>query len=475
MSSLLDLPPELIEEILIRCDPVDVAKASMTCKKIFGAVYGSGVDNPENGRRAFWRELYLSLPLDDPRKCVNWLGIPRSSPSEGEGTIDWEKEVQDVIRTRTVVESIERCRGEEELRRVLRTLIRLVEWVPPSEGVGEGVAGDLATNLVWVPVVVGEFLNCVERGVASVPDSSPSSSAFTQNRWKLPPSDQWTKPTKQLHAQLHTSYGLTRRDLAKRRRVSSRAWVYDMRNYTPENEYGPLCDGEEGKVVDWEFLEKVHHVLSMQVVWENVRGWVERGLFEDDGDEAAGFEYMIYPLSMPFTQVVIRGEQGEGGDMRGVPMVEVDEEGGDTPEGADWAAIEGNWTVCFCFCDHRELIGAYYILHVPPKYSTEFIAEYNGSEDENGNLNISVFEDEEFTEVFRKLEVKLKVTRVANDPDHPGRPIIGFLGEMRAPSNSTMYGCVQLTADNHLKWQFVSSISWNLPEGSLFKLFAAFR
>lgn len=61
--------------------------------------------------------------------------------------------------------------------------------------------------------------------------------------------------------------------------------------------------------------------------------------------------------------------------------------------------------------------------------------------------------------MFRRLEVNLHVTRVANDPDHPGRPIIGFVGEMRAPSTSTMYGCVQLTDDKHIKWQFVSIVS----------------
>ncbi|KXN87255.1 hypothetical protein AN958_09031 [Leucoagaricus sp. SymC.cos] len=153
---------------------------------------------------------------------------------------------------------------------------------------------------------------------------------------------------------------------------------------------------------------------------------------------------MIYPLSMPFTQVcgkcLWENNMSEGG---GIPLVDVPEdgviEGGALPENADWASIEGNWFVCFCFCDHRELI------------------EYNKSIDEDtGELDTSLFEDDEFTEVFRRLEVKLKVTRVANDPDHPGRPIIGFVGEMIAPSNSAMYGCVQLMADNHLKWRFYS-------------------
>lgn len=86
------------------------------------------------------------------------------------------------------------------------------------------------------------------------------------------------------------------------------------------------------------------------------------------------------------------------------------------------------------------------------------LVEYNQSADIVNRLDTSLFAQDDFTEVFRKLEVTLHVTRVADDPEHPGRPIIGFVGEMMHPTpTSTMYGCVQLTSDNHIKWQFVST------------------
>ncbi|KAF5360639.1 hypothetical protein D9756_005131 [Leucocoprinus leucothites] len=442
-ASLLDLPHELVEEILVRCDPVDVARASMACRRLYGVVYGvltlGALSNVQDGsgialdgvekkrRRVLWRELYLNQPLDDLRKCVNWLGYTRATLSNGtpnpgssgefseeEEDIDWEKEMQSVIRARTL----------------------LSDWVPPVDS-----RVDLARNLVWVPVTLKEFLDIVEGGVVVLPSSSLES-AISQSttttdgeedtqhtQWKLPPKEQWTTETKQLHAQLRTLYGLTRSDLTRKRRVESRGWVYDMRKYTPGNEYGPLRDG--AKYVDWELLERVHHVVSMHIVWESVKGWVESGVFDEGVNESEegpamkkpGFEYMIYPLSMPFTQAVCMGN-AEGSSAEGMrgKVASAEQEGiGDVAKGVDWVGVGGTWSIFFCFCDHRELM------------------DFNGSVDADGKLDTSLFEDEEFTEVFRKIEVNFKVTRVANDPEHPGRPIIGFL-----------------TADNHIKWQFYS-------------------
>ncbi|KAF9442675.1 hypothetical protein P691DRAFT_810247 [Macrolepiota fuliginosa MF-IS2] len=452
---MMCLPQELMEEILMLCDPVDVARVAMCCRRMYGIVYGDilQVDTSAAGergrreRRAFWKALYLAQPLDDPRVCVNWLGDSRvsgASTVEGEDddgdSVDWQNEVKRIVRARSIVSDVCLCRDEKELREVLETFLGLVEWVPPLRG-RDGPGSDLARNLVWVPVVLKEFLDDIVGGVPESSVESEGTSVGETQLWRVPPRVKWSSKTKQLHAHLHTLYGLTRSDLGRRTRVDSRAFVYDMRKYTAENEYGPFKAG--GKLVDWVHVQQIHHAVSMHIVWDSVQR-----LFA--GDEEREFQYMIYPMSMPLTQTLIPrgGGEGEEEDVGRIPPVDVSSENNEEslPEGADWAAVGGIWNVCFCFCDHRELIA------------------YNEPVDGTGELDTSLFEEEDFTEIFRQLVVDIHVTRVAEDPEHPGRPIIGFVGEMRPPSTSTMYGIVQLTSDNHLKWQFVSWIFYmNCP------------
>lgn len=71
-----------------------------------------------------------------------------------------------------------------------------------------------------------------------------------------------------------------------------------------------------------------------------------------------------------------------------------------------------------------------------------------------------MFEDPDFREVFRSLEVKLYLVRTEPDPAHPTTPILHFLGEMQGGSTSTMNGRVSMTVDNQVQWHFVSWLSF---------------
>ena len=104
-----------------------------------------------------------------------------------------------------------------------------------------------------------------------------------------------------------------------------RVYVYNMRNYHPDNQHGPfLLDG----AVDWEHMQALHHVVSMHLV--DLR---------DDGDE---HEYTVL-LSLPFTQIVIPNDIPE--------------------EESDWAGVTGAWAVSFCFCDHGDLLSECLLSH----------------------------------------------------------------------------------------------------------------
>jgi len=288
---LLALPPELVEEILILCDPIDVSKAAQTCCFFRWLVYFA-----EDSK--LWRELYLGQGLDDPRVCVGEDGVARPGP-----LVEWRKELQGVIRARTVVGDVTKLRSCWEGERVLRTLMKLVSYVRPWR-MEKVVAGrrdsrERSKNLEWMNEKLqqsggggGGFLDRVGEKVRS------------------------SAGARQLVARLHTYYGMTERDGDEGEIARSRAFVYWLRNYRAENEYGPF---EEDGRVDWVHVRAIHHVVSRHLV----------GLEEEE--EEGGF-----PMRMCATQICLPREGEE--------------------EMEDWAGVTGSWNVSFCFCDHRELL-----------------------------------------------------------------------------------------------------------------------
>lgn len=278
----LELPVELIERILIICDPIDASKVAQTCSFLHSLIYLS-----ENS--TLWRELYLMQELDDPRECVGHDG--RVCPQ-----IDWRKELQCVIRARTVLENPSRMRGQE-LECILETLIRLVCYLKPWTSSNAWIPG-LSKNLEWVAKGLrGGLLDRI------------------QAEGKLGSIDQQV-------ARLHTYYGLTKSDIKRKKLAELRAFVYLLRNYLPENEYGPFMpDG----TVNWVHLCAIRHVISAHL------------LTIDDESNWEEFDNKNLMMSLAFTQTILPKD------------VDLDVE-------QDWAGITGTWTVAFCFCDHRQLI-----------------------------------------------------------------------------------------------------------------------
>lgn len=82
-------------------------------------------------------------------------------------------------------------------------------------------------------------------------------------------------------------------------------------------------EDSEIKEINWVHVKHVHHVLTMH-------------LLELANDPPT--EPVVYPLSYPYTQVIIP-------------------EGLNLEEEQDWAGINGVWLVSFCFVDHQVLLG----------------------------------------------------------------------------------------------------------------------
>ncbi|KAJ3777165.1 hypothetical protein FB446DRAFT_718883 [Lentinula raphanica] len=383
MSITLDaLPIEILEEVLIVSDPIEVGMVSCCSRFFYNLVYNSS----GNSSQHLWRALYLAQPFDDPTICVSQTGRPRI------GEFDWKSELQAIIRARTVLCDVSICKPLERIQ-VLRTLLHMVCWVPPLRSYND-INGNTSQNLLWVAAVTrgGIFLDSDKIGLSSDDPVLAEEEA-------------------QLRARLHTIIGITPADNKPASRLAARAYIYNMRHYNWANEFGPFLptstEGNGTGRVNWVHIKHIHHSITMHML--------------ELADDTA-FEVVIYPLSFPFTQIIIP-------------------EGIDLDQEEDWAGVNGEWTVSFCFVDHSLLL----------RYN-------NISDPETGGLRVSLLADPIFQEMFRSMTVRLQVTNVKEDPNHPGRPRIYFLGAVeQSPDGSpTINGYVCMTDDDQIRWHFVS-------------------
>ncbi|CCL99733.1 uncharacterized protein FIBRA_01755 [Fibroporia radiculosa] len=364
-SGLLALPPEILERILVESDPLDVAAIAQACSALRRFIY-------EPADQHLWRSLYLAQSLDDPRECRNNLGEPLSAD------VDWRARLQRIIRARTVMDDPSKCPPDER-HAVLQTLVDLISNIPPTE---DALSEDPAFNLAWF-ARGGHLLD--------------------HPAWltELPPKEE------QLKYRLHAHFGLTNRDYRPTRRTESRAYVYAMRNYRWDNEFGPFAHDGSGRV-NWQHVWAVHHVMSMHI------------LPQRDLDRTTLQLFVVYPLSLPFCQSSIPRSL----DLNKEP---------------DWAGVKGTWQCSFCFCDHRDLL----------------VYNYNHFDhSDTGPMHTAIFDDPDFVEIFRCMDVELRVISTEADPNHPTRPKINFVGT--ANTNATMVGYVKITPDNQIRWHFKS-------------------
>ncbi|KAJ8483358.1 hypothetical protein ONZ51_g4756 [Trametes cubensis] len=222
--------------------------------------------------------------------------------------------------------------------------------------------------------------------------------------------DEWelSAEERQLRARLHTYFGLTARDFQHEHRTASRAFVYAMRNYKYDNDFGPFMMDGSGRV-NWVHIRAIHHVMSMHIV--------------PTTEETENAEFNLFPMSMPWTQSIIPGD------------MELDQE-------QDWAGVTGRWQCSFCFVDHRELL---------------IYNNFNSSDTEP--LHTEIFDDPDFIEVFRSIYVDLRVMGTEEDPDHPGRPRINFGGSL--DGHAIFVGYVKVTPDDQIRWHFTSGEQGN--------------
>ncbi|KAG6329029.1 hypothetical protein ID866_10061 [Astraeus odoratus] len=420
MAHITTLPLELLERILYMLDPLDVSVVAQSGHFFRELVYGA------KQCQRFWRGLYLSQPLDDPRSTVTHLGNPRWKTGQAgsrydlttttmESTtihtevdivldsvtepndIDWRSELQRIIRARTVVRNHHACR-QGEWREVLETLLHLATTLPP---VPFSESECTSRNIKWLLKLLrdGDFFD-IDKGMDEgyYQDGCGRHQEMEQDGGEMDPN--WTRQLNQpltpeesqMLAQLHTLVGLTRQDLTQpQKRIASRAFVYDLRNCSEANAYGPFMpDGS--MYVDWKYMQALEHVYMML--------WIEMER-EEDTKECGGVEVDMddnrwgTPSNLLLCQSFIP------------PGMNLDTE-------TDWAGVEG--------------------LCSPPP------------------LDTSIFEGDEVQEMHSSVTFYFRVTDIEHDPDHPTRPKISYAGEL--DGHFSVLGWVRLTPDDQVWWHF---------------------
>ena len=119
---LTDLPPELLEEIFLQCDPCDVGALAQCCSYFHTIIYAP--ENP-SASMPFWRALYLQQPLDDPRLSLTQLGLPRAISDDL-----WKTRLQRLARAQAVLEGRATVRLDE-LESILESILDMITFVVP--------------------------------------------------------------------------------------------------------------------------------------------------------------------------------------------------------------------------------------------------------------------------------------------------------------------------------------------------------
>ncbi|KAJ6507961.1 hypothetical protein C8R47DRAFT_1100131 [Mycena vitilis] len=362
-SILFTIPLEVLEHLLLFCHPRDVAHFSRTCR-FSGDVVHRSAD------QYFWRQMFLTL-FDDPRHAVP--ATRRIDPA----SFNWKGELVRRMRAERDAFSDTSDRGS-----MLATLVSVAEEALP---VSQQALS--SRNVEW--------LDRILRNSAILDTSFPPDEAQSGDRLKA---------FMALSLEGETPEDL--RDI----RIQSRCRVYDLRNYSADNNWGPYyLDGS----VNWTHVNSI-----INVVTANVRE-----------------QPLVYIPRPPVGLQATRAYSAPGGYVDG-----------------DWAGVEGTWRRYVCFMDYRDLFA------------------FNFSGIEEGTRGPSFFDDEGFREATRLIDLnvylipreKMRVQFPSGEPPPHSDPLyqtLYFAGNSRGASTgqeAIVQGYVWMGEDYVPRWRMTS-------------------
>lgn len=487
MANLQNLAPELLDRILLDCDPIDIASFAQTARFAREQVYG------EHNETHLWHLIFLNLfdaPILPPHRGP---AMGRAGEIEGEDpksnqlpTIsNWRAIVQERVRLRqTLTSAVDETFNSrflknypnERILEVYRIIFDLLDTSKPDTkppGRTDSLNLHFLNNLLANPLAQFRIIHYSGMNFQHVP--------LFQFR------ETHSNPFVAAAAELHSKYGLTSLDHTRARtRGIARESCYALANYHQKNLYGPFMPDYSCRV-NWPHLEALSIVVGLNLSLARRRA---------GGQESSDQPSSSLNLSPPPTHIALRQPQvsATGGAnepdtvsgaqwnipwpiLDGLPAARphtqlmhpaYDHPVYPWPDPArkpddpvrlnlnhyDWAGVEGKWLRVVCFLDYRDL-------HT-----------YNFSPS-NPRPRL-----DDHTEALRCMTLDLKVVsigeRPSDDPSHPvppclqsgpkDRPPIYFRGTSAALTSpavghptAQVRGCVSSTKDGQVRWSVVST------------------
>jgi len=221
------LPTELVQHILVYCDPRDVASFSMTSTFFRDLVYSKD--------SYLWRQLMLAN-YDDPRRAHRLTETVSSSSFE----IDWKTEVQNRSEAEIIAfcyrwEPVEHVR---ERRRMLETFVSAIKDALPAS-----LDGKPSLNVLWLDRVLRESM------ILQLPNLPNEAQLCSRMRSYIALTHNFDDPS-ETDAHLMD------------RRTDSRCFVYDFRRYGADNHWGPFFPDQS---INWVHVEALVNVIVMNI------------------------------------------------------------------------------------------------------------------------------------------------------------------------------------------------------------------
>lgn len=292
LTMLLSLPTELIQSVLRFCTPQTVAAFSQACRLAFALVYGTEDQH-------LWREVFLSVPFDDLRES------PDHDPSV---PINWRTELQRRIRASSVVAFTPddiplALEVQEAVSDAFETLVKVAHSAIPPFCTDSDSSPVPSHNMRWLTDTLARCAPFYD------PERSTNFDGHSDHLQRL--LAYWGIPLR----------GVPTGNL----RTESRCFVYDLRKYTLESNWGVYRE------TGTEQLDETRARYIYEANWEHVRHCANTVLF--------GVAKLLCP---PMGFNFIRAYSAPGSFDR-------------KPD--DWAGVEGVWVRYVCFMDYSDLAG----------------------------------------------------------------------------------------------------------------------
>ncbi|KAI1281173.1 hypothetical protein F5Y07DRAFT_320984 [Xylaria sp. FL0933] len=399
MVLLTDLPPEIVYHILGYVDPQDLAWIPRTCKSLYHAV---------SANTTLFKQVYL-----------NHLDVPS-------GPVDWGRSLKDLVRLRHLCGRS----GVDDKKDELDFVHRAVTGLLKNASTDSTTPGSTPK----IPVSRNaEILADIFRSESNQEAFLCRSFIYERARaefhardiryWHGPP-----KPEHQKSAHLHCLYGApllfaypsarrqTRHNLMHPFACSK---VYDLRQYTEKNKWGPfLDDGTMG--VDWEKVEAIMIVL---------------------GANMNNLGISSIPMCNAFCHVPFAGTWPNSWRPSRIPS-SPHETDTSSLERLDPYGITGVWLRVVCFMDYTDFFAYNFGLQAQPPPHVPRPA-----------INVG--------QATRLILMRIFVTGIENPGPKDGQelPVVHFKGVSRSldqsfdeNADSDLRGSVRLTPEGEVRW-----------------------